>query len=580
MSTSANTLSVTTAVIDANVSQQTSISTDVKSVSKQNCSEQDDFEQTADQTADQQDELKESALVEVQSEVRIATIHYEDEKRKMTLESFTSYEDFVARHEQLKIVEPSAFNSIDFSVRETSSKISEIISKCLNVVRMCKNIFPDYDCEIKDSNEDHVLTFHITLSALPCNHQIFDLGEIVLMDSQNILEFISGIIFTKTIDLSKLREINLLRLSILFPKTLTNLKTNPREAFDQLFANPLICGENTKTNIYKCADEKFVIEIINPNYLNLLRTQMQFTNVDLATIRQGDQDADSAPESSCLAAGPTVLATKPAILATIPPMDYRRAVSIPASEPRDGEKECRATGGEKECRATGGDIREILPYYSAHIEKDGEFETVSFDCFKFMSIQNQIIHVLGGENQHQKSKNIFQNRYKILSDSCHLLNFMVHCENTEENKEKICEIIENIFGVTPTIYDQDSDNVLLVSLSTYTIVRIGELRPPTGPSRQGWAKNFRSQICSRLCGNDTWQNNRELVTSIIVSIKKKLISPTVSDDNFTDLQNIGELFKKIYGDNYHEAITLTDCGDIILITFLDKDDMEYLQVYI
>jgi hypothetical protein len=93
MSTSANTLSVTTAVIDANVSQQ-----------------------TADQTADQQDELKESALVEVQSEVQIATIHYEDEKRKMTLESFTSYEDFVARHEQLKkIAEPSAFNLIVFT---------------------------------------------------------------------------------------------------------------------------------------------------------------------------------------------------------------------------------------------------------------------------------------------------------------------------------------------------------------------------------------------------------------------------------------------------------------------------------
>ena len=571
MSTSVNTQSVTIAVIDADVSQQISISTDVKSVSNQNCSEQDDFEQTtdqtadqsADQTADQQDELKESALVEVQSELRIATIDYEDEKRKLTLESFKSYEDFEARHEQLdKIVEPSAFNLIVFSVRETSSKISEIFSKCLNIVKMCKNIFPDYDCEIKDSNEDHVLTFHIIFSAMPCNHQIFDLDEIVVMNSQNILEFIGGKIFAKPIDLSKLREINLLRFSISFPQTLTNLKkTEARVAFDQLFANPLICGQNTKTNIYECADEKFVIEIINPNYLNLLRTPMQFTNVDLTNCLQGDQDADSASESSCLAAETTVLATRP-------PMDYRRAASIPVS--------FVPQYGEKECQATGGDISKISSHYLAHIEKDDDFETVSFDCFESMSIENQIIHVLAGENLNPKNKKIYQNRVLILGNGCHLLNLMVHCKNTEKNKEKICEIIKNIFGVTPSIINQETNNVLLVSISTYTIARIGELRPPTGPAKDGWVKNFRSQIRSRLRSNDTWQQNYDSVTSIIVSIKKKPIYPTVSEDNFTDLENIGELFEKIYGYNYHEVITLTDCGDIIFITFLDKDDIGYL----
>ena len=69
----------------------------------------------------------------------------------------------------------------------------------------------------------------------------------------------------------------LVRLAIPIQNSSESQIKNLKDALNQLFKYELICGSNTKINIYECANEKIVVEIKNPLFLNLLLFMVFFS---------------------------------------------------------------------------------------------------------------------------------------------------------------------------------------------------------------------------------------------------------------------------------------------------------------
>lgn len=527
------------------------------------------------------------------SKLSIAKIEYEDGLRIINLERFDSFDDFAKKFAELPKTVAEDCNVLRFQVRVEREDVNfekKLEKKQDDIIKLCKTIFPGYDCRMLLWEKS--LKCRIEFSSTPCKYEIIDKELVTIGNNSNeILWSIAGQILETKYDGSANCEI-LMRLAIPIQNSSESQIKNLKDALNQLFKYELICGSNTKINIYECADEKIVVEIKNPLFLNLLRPNVQ---------------ANSCPvlDSNSIAV-PTVktfsMAVKPSSLAIEPQINKKLTTSQPVANLQQREEHSQSA-----------DDSEM--WYTYNSATDSGFETVTFTCKKKLgSVEEQINHLFGGKNKNEYSKKKTgwsYNMEKILGDRCNRLVLIVFCNDTEVNKKKINTIIENVFQVSPT-FTKDK-NSLHVSISTDSTARLGELFSPKGQFYEKWEENLCTQIQNRIKQNNKLKFDREAVSTVIFCIPKMnpdaLLNANQPNfkhrevDFYTNVENLEYFFqKKIFAsqgescdrsqdesqgescdgsqDEFYSLegiIKFTEFGDLIMITFQNRDNIYMIK---